>query len=324
MPQRNELRTAILASLETQYGVDPVPTGATNAIQVSNPTIRKVNAQTADRALVRPFLGASQQLVGTIRKEVSFEVELVGSGTIGTAPAWGVLLRACGFAQTVVASSRVDYTPVSDAFDSCTIYYHDDGVRSVLRGARGTVQLRMVVDEVPRLLFRFEGLDTAEAAAANPAVTLTAFQVGQVVTDTNTGDTIFGGTHSTSGAPGITTGTAYPSRGLELDVGQAVSFVPMLGQEQIEINSRSATGSVTLDLTPAQEVTLLDAVRAGTLQSLGLVHGTVSGRRSMVWMPQVQLLNPTVEALNNKRLQRFDLLIPTITGNDEIRIVTSF
>jgi hypothetical protein len=324
MPSRNIRNTAILASVEATYGVDPTPTGAANAMLVSNVNINPLNAQYVSRALVRPFMGASEQLVGTAFKEVSFDVELVGSGTAGTAPAWGPLLRACGFSQTLTASTRVDYLPVTSTPDSVTIYAFSDGVRHVLRGARGTVQIRAVVGEIPRMQFRFQGIDGGDTAVTNPAVTLTAFLLPQAVNDANTGDTIFGGTHSSSGAPAITGGTAYPSQGLEIDMGLSVNFTPMLGQETVDLTDRDATGNITMDLTEAQEITLLGNVRNATLQSVGLLHGTVTGRRSLIWLPNVQLTNPQKPDVNGKLVQRFDMGLKPSSGNDEVRIVTSF
>lgn len=324
MPNRNIRNTAILAGIETTYGVDMVPTGLANAMLVSNISINPLNAQYADRALVRPFMGGSDQLVGTAFKEATFEVELVGSGTAGTAPAWGPLLRACAFSQTLTASTRVDYLPITTAQESVTIYAFSDGVRHVLRGARGTVQFRAVVGEIPRMIFRFQGIDGGDTAVTNPAVTLTAFLQPQAVNDANTGDVTFGGTHSPTGAPAIVGGTVYPSQGLEIDMALAVNFTPMLGQETIDITDRQANGNTTLDLTEAQEVTLLGNVRNATLSSIGLLHGTVTGRRSLLWLPSAQLTNPSKADVNGKLVQRFDLRALPSSGNDEVRVVTSF
>ena len=44
----------------------------------------------------------------------------------------------------------------------------------------------------------------------------------------------------------------------------------------------------------------------------------------MVWMPNVQRINPTKADANGKRLVAFDLRLIPISGNDEIRVVTSF
>jgi hypothetical protein len=316
--------TAILVKIETTYGVDSVPTGGANAILVSNQSINPLNAQNVDRALVRPYFGGSEQLTGTRYKEVSFDVEFVGSGTAGTAPAWGPLLRACGMAETVTASTRVDYLPITNSQESVTVYYFDDGVRHVLLGARGTFTLNLKVGEIPRLGFRFQGIDGGDTAVANPSVTLTNFRTPEVVVDANSADVTFGATHSASGAPALTGGTTYPSQGLELDIANKVSYVALLGGEGHDITDRQATGKVNLDLTAAQEVSFMSTVKANTLQSVGLQHGTQAGFRGLVFMPAVQLINPSKQEVEGRRLIGHDLRVNPSAGNDELRIVTSF
>jgi len=43
--------------------------------------------------------------------EIAFEVSIAGSGTAGTAPSWGPLLKACGFYESLVASTSATYGP---------------------------------------------------------------------------------------------------------------------------------------------------------------------------------------------------------------------
>ena len=80
-------KTAILAKLEVTYGVDPVPTGAANALLVSNLSINPLNAEYISRDIVREYLGGSEELPGARYMECGFDIELVGSGTLATPPA---------------------------------------------------------------------------------------------------------------------------------------------------------------------------------------------------------------------------------------------
>ena len=325
MANRLIRNTAILLKTETTYNDGTTtPAGASDALLVSNLSINPLNAQNVDRDIIRPYLGGSEQLLGTRYVELGFDLELAGSGTVATAPPWAAALLSCGFAQTLTSTIRADYTPISTAFPSATIYWYDDGVLHVARGCRGTAQVNMRVGERPVMSMRFTGIYTTPTAASNPSVTLTAWKTPQVVTDANTQDTTFGGTHNASVAPAITGGTIYPSQGIEIDVGNSVNFTPLLGGETVDITQRTVTGRITLDLTAAQEVTLIDAVEDGTLQSLGLIHGTVANQKVMLWMPSVQLTNAQKADLNGKRLVSFDLRVLPSSGNDELRIVTSF
>ena len=104
MPLLNR-RRLLASKIETTYATDPVPTGAANAILVSDLELTPQDADFADRALIRPYLGRSEQLPAGIRSMVKAGVEFQGSGTAGTAPGWGPLLRACGFSEQILAAA---------------------------------------------------------------------------------------------------------------------------------------------------------------------------------------------------------------------------
>lgn len=324
MANRLIRNTAILVKAEGTYGTDSTPTGSTDAMLVSNLSINPINASNVDRDIIRPYLGGSEQLLGTRFVEMGFDIEFVGSGTVATAPAWAAPLLACGLAQVLTATIRADYVPVSTAFPSVTIYWYDDGVLHKATGCRGNVRVMMKAGERPMLSFSFTGIYSSPSAVTNPSVTLTAFKTPQVVVDANSGDVTFGATHSTSLAPAFSGGTVYPSQGLELDFGNSVNFTPLLGGETVDITQRSVTGKITLDLTAAQEVSLLGVVELGTLTTVGLLHGTVANLKSGVWLPSVQLINPSKAEVNGKRLVSFDMRCVPNAGNDEARLITSY
>jgi hypothetical protein len=310
--------SAILAKIETVYGTDPTPTGAANAILVSNLTINPLNAKNASRDLIRGYMGGSEQLVGDAHVECSFDVELSGSGAAGTAPAWGPLLRGCGMSEAVTVSTRVDYTPVSASFESLTIHYHDDGVLHKLLGARGNVSMDMTSGNRPIFKFKFLGLDGGISAVANPSLTLTAWKAPLVITDPNTSDVTIGCTYSAGALAG---GTIYPSQGLTLDLANSVQFIALLGGQSIDISQRDSSGNMSLDLTAAQEVSLMASVKANTVQGIGLLHGTAAGAKVLVFAAAAQMINPKKADVNGLRLIGYDLRLTPSAGNDELRIV---
>ncbi len=325
MANRLIRNTVILLKPEVTYGTDPTPTGEADALLVSNLSINPFNVQSVDRDLIRSYLGASESLLGSRYVEMGFDLELAGSGTVATAPAWGNALLACAMAETLTATFRADYTPVSASFGSCTIYWYDDGLLHKATGARGAPKFKLGINGRPVISFKFLGLYSTPTAASNPATTLTAWKAPQLICEANTLDLTFGGTHSTSVAPAITGGTAYPSQGIEVDMGAKVDFNALLGGETVDYTARAATAKVTLDLTAAQEVTMMAAAEAATLQTVGLSHGTVANQKVMIWLPNVQITNVQKAEANGKRLVALDLrCLPSTSGNDEVRIVTSF
>lgn len=320
MPTRYLRNTAILAKIEATYAVDPTPTEAANALLVSNVTINPLNASNVDRDLVLPYMGGSEQLVGTAYIELTFDVEIAGSGAAGTAPAYAPLLRACGFAETVTAATRVEYNPVTPVADSVTIWYFSDGAKHVAKGCRGNFAVKMGAGARPVFSFTFLGIDGGLTAASPSALTLTGWKTPLVITDPNTGDVTLGATY-TAATPTLTGGTGYPSQGLELDLGNQVAHTPLLGGETVDVSQRVVTGKITLDLTAAQEVTFMTNVKTNALSSLGLMHGTTAGYKVMLFMPAVQLVNPTKADVNGKLMCAYDVRAVPVSGNDELKIV---
>lgn len=312
-------KTVILAKIESVYGTDSTPTGSANALVVSNLSITPINANNVARDIIREAFGASQQLVGTYYVEMGFDVEIQGSGTAGTAPAWGPLLRACGFAEAVTASTRVDYTPITDSPESMTIYWYDDGVLHKATGCFGNAEIKMGVGERPVYTFRFLGLYNAVSAASNPSTTLTAWKVPEVVNNANTDGLLIGCSYSAGALSG---GTEYARGAFSLNLGNQVNFTALVGGETIDISQREVSGSVTLDLTASQEATFAADVLANTTSAMGFVHGTTSGLKTLLFMPAVQLVNYSKQEINGKRLIGYDMRAIPVSGNDELRIVS--
>ena len=88
----------LIAKIESVYGTDPSPTGTDNAVQVTNLEVTPIESDNVQAASYQGFLGNSTRgtLVANKRVSVTFDVELAGSGTAGTAPAFGPLLKSCG------------------------------------------------------------------------------------------------------------------------------------------------------------------------------------------------------------------------------------
>lgn len=314
---RTTQNTAILAKIETTYGVDAAPTGAANALLISEASF-DITYNNVDRNNLKGYFGADEMLAGTRFVDLSFSVEISGSGAPGTAPAYGPLLRACGMAEVITATTRVEYNPISTAQQSITIYYHDDGVLHKALGCMGNVTFAMGEGERPLLKFMFMGLDGGTSAAANPALTLTAWKAPLVITDSNSGNILLGAAYA---AGVLTGGTPYPSRGLNLDLGNDVKKIALLGGQSADITDRKSTGSLQLELTAAQEVALFADVNTNALTSLAFEHGTTAGAKVLVFAPSVQRTNPKHADYEGRIHHSMDLTLLPVTGNDELRLV---
>ena len=170
-------KRVILIEVESpsSYGTDPNPAAA-DAVLVRDLSITPQSSDVVSRELIRPYLGASEQLLANTRVECTFAVELCGSGTAGTAPRYGSALKACGMAEAITdadssgGNDTVTYTPLSASFPSVTIHYNIDGVRHIVTGARGTVELSAEVGQIPVLNFTMQGIYNAPTDFALPTV----------------------------------------------------------------------------------------------------------------------------------------------------------
>lgn len=299
--------TAVLAKIETVYGTDPVPTGAANAILVTDVSPRPMEMQTVDRALIRPFLGNSEQLPTQIYNGVEFSVELAGSGTAGTAPAMGPLLRACGFAETVSAGTSVAYAPVSTGMESVTLYVNIDGVQHKSVGARGTVAFSFKNNERPMARFNFTGLFVPVADAALPAVTLTAWKKPLPCNRTNT--------------PTFTLHSyAALLDDLQIDMANQVVYRGLIGgAEFVRITDRKPAGSVLMEAVKVADKNWWTSIQNATNGALELVHGLTAGNIVEVDAPNVQMYSPTYQDQDGILMLSAQMaMTPGATGNDEL------
>ena len=305
-----ERMTALLAKIETAYGTDPTPTGAANAVLTSGLATHSLDVKRVERDLVRPFFGNSEALTGAIFKRLEFNVEAAGSGAAGTAPAWGPLMRACGFAQTVTPGVKVEYKPVSSAIESVTIYLNEDGVLHALLGARGDLSIQLDNGAIPSFRFSFQGLYVPVADASLPTVDFSAWKRPLVVSRTNTP------TFSVHGS-------SPKMQALSVAMGNAIAADSLVGGagDEILITDRKPTGSLQIEAVTVAQKDWFGAMANDTVGALQMVHGSTAGNILQVDMPGVQLMDPRMSSLNGRRMLQANLkLNPGATGNDEITI----
>ena len=302
-------RRLILAKIESSYGTDPTPAG-TNAILVRNLEIQPLVADTVNRELVRPYLGQADQLLSQTRVEVSFEVELAGSGTAGTAPAYGPVLRSCGISETVVADTSVTYAPESSGFESCTIYYHQDGIRHKVTGCRGTFEMSCEVGQIPVISFTMTGIYNAPTDETQPTPT-----------------------YSNQASPvlfkeGNTTGfSAFGYSGClmsyNFSLANDVIYRELVGcTKEILITNRAPNGTVVIE---APTITAKDFFTVATGSSTGSItfqHGQSAGNIVTMTTAQSDLGNLTYSDQDGIQMLNMPFIaVPTNAGDDELSLV---
>jgi hypothetical protein len=271
------------------------------------------------RNLIRGFMGGSEELDGSRRMELTFTVECASSGTLGTAPWWGKLLRACGFAEVVTASTRVDYTPLSTAFESLSFSFANDGVKYTGRFGRGSAKFNFTPYKAPTIEFKFWAIDATGTAAANPAPTYSTMIRPQVVSDGNLTSLKQGGSYA---AGVVTGGTALAWDAFSVDLNNSLEHVLLVGgAEAIDISDRSIKGATSVFLDAANEVTWRSDRLANTLNSFSLQHGATGTNKIILHGPSVQKTNVQPAAGASRLMTTADLMfLPTGTGNNDLTL----
>lgn len=164
-------REVILVKEEATYNTDAAPSPSSDAVLVENLQWSNEGARMNERAAVKNTFGKLQQVFGGTLRTVSFDVEIKGSGAAGTPPEFGPLLKACGMAETIVASTSVTYDPASTGIKSATIYYYQDGTLMKLTGCRGDAEWKTPTGEVGKMTFTMTGhvSPVTDVALPNPS-----------------------------------------------------------------------------------------------------------------------------------------------------------
>lgn len=255
----------ILAKTETAYGTDSTPLGA-NGMLMTNVEVRPMEGQDVERNVERPWLGQSERFPSGLYVMLTGSVELVGSGSLGVAPAWAPLIRACAAAEVITPTTSVEYTPISDAHESCSMYFWVGATRHIIKGVRGTAVLGLSATGIPTARFTLTGLYTKPTESARVSPTLTGFRLPQVASNANT--PVF----TVGGVPMVL-------RNYELDLGNDVQPRMLIGQERIIIVNRAERLRAQVEAVPLSTYDPFAKAESQEASAVVIEHGTAEGRR---------------------------------------------
>lgn len=299
----------LLAKLETTYGSDPTPTGALNAVRGKGVKISPMEGQDLPRDLDLPAMGNQGTIPADLHMKLEFEVELAPSGVVGTAPAFGPLLRACGLAQTIAAGVSVTYNPVSENHESATFYFQLGGTLWKMPGAKGSAKFTLNAQGLPVIAFTFTGLFANASEEARPTPVFTAWKKPIIVSASNT--------------PVFTVhGVALVMKEFMLDLGVKVEPRFLVGSHSVQITGREEMIEAKVEAVP---LTTLNPFAKAATQDEGpvvLTHGTVAGAICTINAPLAQIQRTTALDESQGIVEWPLRLAPQIgaAGNDQFTI----
>lgn len=303
---RLKRKIAILAKIETTYGTNAAPAGL-NAIIGKNPNFTPFEAEEVSRDLLLPYLGNQGIILTGKHAKLEFDVEIAGAGAAGTVPKYGVLLRACGFAETVEATTSVTYSIVESGVESATIFFEADGVRHVLMGARGTMSMNITPKALPNYRFSFTGLLGTITDEALTAVTMTGWETPLEASSANT-------TMSLHGWPSI-------AESLSIDLGNVVTPRFLIGSESVIISDRRTTGQAVVEATSLATMDWFARALARTRGALSLIHGKTAGNIVEIAGPALEIGKISQGDTDNILNYTLPLSFCPVDGLDELSII---
>ncbi|MDD5212341.1 MAG: hypothetical protein PHV62_07985 [Sulfuricurvum sp.] len=119
-------------------------------------------------------MGNTKSYVDPNMVTAEFDIVTVGrgGGAAGTVPKIAELLKACGLAETITASTKVEYKP-GGALTAGQCQVFTDGYQRLITGIMNDLKIGGKIGEFAKFTFSAKGYTDATATAlANPGVTL--------------------------------------------------------------------------------------------------------------------------------------------------------
>ena len=300
-------RQAVLAKIETTYGVDSAPAAATDGVNIVSVDLEPLNLIEEERELIRHHYGNFESLTAAKMGKITLEVEAAGTGLITPIPALDALLRCAGHSRTLVSGTSVTYSPLSATFESVSIWAYLDGVLHKFTGCYANATLTVKRNKRPLWKFELMGLYVAVADGALVTPVLTAWQRPVVVNPASV---------SLQNFLGAAAGVRLEE--FTFNVGADLLFMNRINDtERFLYQARKASGSFTIEAPLMAVKNPYAEVLGNTLSSVGLTIGTVVGQRMAFTSAVAQPGNLKMSTEDSILMLSGDLrFVPSAAGNE--------
>lgn len=299
----------LLAKLQPAVGTPVVPTAGANAILCRALAPEPITAEQVERTLIRPYKGNGGKLTAGEHRKLTCEVELAGSGTAGQPPAWGELLQACGFSETVTPGVDVQYHLVSGGEPVLTLYGYLDGTLFKITDAKATVSFELNPKGIPVMKYEFLGAYSKPEEGAMPTgVDYSAFMQPKVVGKTNTPTlNIFGHSGCTSA--------------FSVNLANQLAWRELINCAGASSPDRKPTGSITMEFPKATTKDWTEIVRKSETGACNIVHGLDAGNIVELQMPNIQPGPFTLSDDQGVAMMALPFDINPANGDDELVVI---
>lgn len=312
---------SLYVKLETVEG-QPETIGPADVVEFRNLSMEPYVGDRLTKDLDRMSFGSQEEYNVNPHRGFGGEVLLSAAGDAGKAPAWGRLLRICGFKETVDAtpgSEVVTYNVVSGECDTAHFEMRrplkgDTTKHQQYRanGVRGSWSIELSAKQWPLIKFdNLLGSFVPVAKAASLAVDSSAWKDPVAVTNDNTPKIQIDGYDLVMQSFSVSSGLNVVRRNLP-------------GEQRTVVSGRDITGSITVkapDLDDRDFFADVESHKGITRLPIDIRHGTEAGGIIEISMPRVQLTNITETDIDGDLgYQMTFKALPSDAGDDEFEL----
>lgn len=305
-------KSVLLAKAETVYGTDPTPTGAANALLCYDADVKETH-EVIERNAQWNFLGRAPSLKGESYCEVSFKIDVYGSGQAALAPRIGALLKACGMAETIQSGASVTYTPTSTPTSSATIYLYKDGRLHIITGARGNCKLTYDSGKPLVAEFSMKGIYADPSVSANATCTYESNATNPPVCK--------------SSAFTYNSKTTLVTKTVELDLGNTIakrqSLSAATGVAGFEVTDRKPTVSIDPECQVETSYTFRTDMLNGALKQISVVATRAAGNIITLTVPKFNITKVEYADREGILVEKLEGEATVNTTDDELTVVFS-
>lgn len=305
----------LAAKKEAVYGTDAAPTLAANAILTRNFRASPLITDPLDRNLDRGSFGSTPTKATNKRQEVSYEVEVAGSGDAGVAPAWMELLEGCGMAAPVLVpdvSATQTMAAANTPQSSLTQHHWMGDQRRKGVGSRGTFTMDFTAGAYPFIGLNYTCL--VPTAAPRDVNVPGAATIDRWIDplEVNSDNTLL-----------MLDGFAVITRSLTLNAGVGINLRNLIGARYVNRGDHAITGRLVVEAPSMAAKDYLDSLDKSSIMDLDLTHGTEPGNTVGLAFAQTQItaINETEE--DRKLMWEMDIRMNILAGQDDLVITAT-
>lgn len=306
----------IMAKIETTKGTD-AGCGVSDVIECRNAKMEQ-DSTFEKKDTYRASISDPGGKITNIKGKFSFEIDLKGSGTVGTRSQFGKLLLGCSMVESQVKDGNttigLKYMPTSTQSEMKTLTFYEytigdsTAILKKIVGAMGTVSLTMEAGKVAKATFNFEGKYVDPIDASIPVVTTSNYESTepQIVENSEYEyDNV-----------------AYVCRGVTMNLNNELYSRPdvnsPLGILETIITSRSWSGTMSPDMVSISTKNFFSTWKANTKAQLEMKIGETSGNIIEFVAPEIQLEKVNDSDDNGFAFQEIPFVMTGI--NNELQI----